>query len=396
MNTGNLIAVLAGSALAALPVVALGQESIRLGGIASMSGTGTTVGNVARLGWQVAVEEINAAGGIGGKQVELVLGDTQTDPTHGVSEVRRLIGNQGIVALVGPITSQETIPIATVTTEANIAQISTAASPDLTPQAAPYHFSNSPTGLNQMIPAIRHAIEVLGTKKIAIISDNGGMSKAAVSEMTDYMTEQGAPPVIVQEFAFKSEDMTPQIFSMRSSGAEAVLLINSIGDDARKFLQNVDEIGWDVPVLGNLTTSNYAVGNARILGEEAFEDGYGVQFVGMTFCPGDPVGETPFAKFAALAAEQVPDLEKLGGAAALAPFYVQPWILKHAIEGAGSTEGKAVAAWIEANAATMPNVLGELHADQTTHFLPSERALAVVKSPHVHREDGLVARAQCP
>lgn len=396
MNTGNLIAVLAGTALAALPVVALGQESIRLGGIASMSGAGTTVGNVARLGWQVAVEEINAAGGIDGKQVELVLGDSQTDPTHGVSEVRRLIGNQGIVALVGPITSQETIPIATVTTEANIAQISTAASPDLTPQAAPYHFSNSPTGLNQMIPAIRHAIEVLGTKKIAIISDNGGMSKAAVSEMTDYMTEQGAPPVIVQEFAFKSEDMTPQIFSMRSSGAEAVLLINSIGDDARKFLQNVDEIGWDVPVLGNLTTSNYAVGNARILGEEAFEDVYGVQFVGMTFCPGDPVGESPFAKFAALAAEKVPDLEKLGGAAALAPFYVEPWILKHAIEGADSTEGKAVAAWIEANAATMPNVLGELHADQTTHFLPSERALAVVKSPHVHREDGLVERAQCP
>ncbi|QFQ86040.1 ABC transporter substrate-binding protein [Paracoccus kondratievae] len=80
MIGNRLLAYLAGTAFAAIPTAALGWDTIRLGGIASMSGAGTTVGNVARLGWQVEVEEVNAAGGIGGKPVELALGDSQTAP----------------------------------------------------------------------------------------------------------------------------------------------------------------------------------------------------------------------------------------------------------------------------------------------------------------------------
>ena len=69
------------------------------------------------------------------------------------------------------------------TTETKLAQITTAASPDLTPTLAPYHFSTSPTGVNQMIPTIKYATETLGLTKLALISDNGGMSKAAVTEI---------------------------------------------------------------------------------------------------------------------------------------------------------------------------------------------------------------------
>lgn len=396
MKRITLTRILAGTALGLVASTALAQEEIRIGGIASMSGSGASIGNIAQIGWKLAVDEINEAGGIDGKKVVLVIGDTMTDPTHGVAEARRLIGNEGVVGLVGPLTSQETIPITQVTTERAILQVTTAASPDLTPQFAPYHFSNSPTGVNQILPALRYAVDVLGVKKIALISDNGGMSKAAISELTAEMAGQGLTPTAVQEFAFKTEDMTPQIFSLRNSGAEAVLLINSLGDDTRQFLQNLDEIGWDVPVLGSLTISNYAVGNAKILGEEAFENVYGVQFSGMTYCEGDPVGESDFAKFSSRAEAAIPDLERMGGAAALAPFYIEPWIVKAGIEGAGSADGKAAATWIEGNIATMPNMLGEFRATQKTHFLPSENALVVVKAPHIHREDGLVARAVCP
>ncbi|PZQ46451.1 MAG: branched-chain amino acid ABC transporter substrate-binding protein [Rhodovulum sulfidophilum] len=385
---GGLIAFAAGAAWA--------QDPLRIGGVVSVSGGGASIGRVTMLGWEMAVEEINADGGIAGRPVELVIADSQTDPTHAVGEARRLTENEGIAAMVGPVTSQEAIPVTGVTTAANIAQVSTAAASDLTPGAAPYHFSNTPTGLDQMIPAIRYAREELGLTKIALMSDNGGMSKAAVAEITAYMTEQGDPPVATQEFSFRAEDMTPQLFSLRQSGAEAVLLINSIGDDSRKFFQNRDEIGWSVPVIGSLTTSNYAAGNAEVLGEEAFEDVYGVQFVGMTYCPGDPVGESDFARFASRAGERVPNLEQLGGAAALAPYYVEPYILKAAIEGAGSTEGAVVAGWIEANAAAMPNMLGEFTASKDSHFLLSDKAIVVVKAPHVHREDGLAERAVCP
>ncbi|WP_112320618.1 ABC transporter substrate-binding protein [Oceanibium sediminis] len=389
------LATVAATALIATGAAAQDGDTIKIGGMVSITGAGASIGRVAEIGWQMAIDDINAAGGIAGKQVEFVLADTMTDPTHAVSEARRLVENEQIDAMVGPVTSQETIPVTAVTTAANIPQITTAASATLTPEAAPYHFSNSPTGLNQMIANIEYAINELNLTKLAIISDNGGMSKAAVQEIEDYMAEKGIEPTAIQEFAFRTEDMTPQLFSLRSSGAEGVLIINSLGDDARKFLQNRDEIGWNVPVLGSLTTTNFAVGNAEILGVEAFNNVYSVQFEGMSYCPGDPVGESLYAKFDAKAKETVSDLSRLGGSSALSPYYVEPFVLKAAIEGSGSTDGDKVAAWIEANAAEIENMLGTFAANDQTHFLPSSEAMVVTNKAYAPREDGLTERLQC-
>ncbi|PVA05742.1 ABC transporter substrate-binding protein [Thalassorhabdomicrobium marinisediminis] len=371
------------------------DEPFQMGALVSITGGGAAIGTAASMGWELAVEQLNESGGILGRQVELTIADSETDPTHGVSEARRLVENVGIEGMVGPVTSQETIPVTTVLTEGNIAQITTAASPTLTPELAPYHFSNSPTGLNQMIANIKYAIEELGAENIALISDNGGMSQAAAAEIAAYLEELGHPLVEVQEFAFRAEDMTPQIFSMRRSEADAVLLINSLVDDTRKFLQNREEIGWDVPVLGSLTLTNYAVGIARDLGEEVFEDVYSVQFSGMSYCEGDPVGESAFAKFAARANETYPDLASVGGPSGIAPYYVEPFILAQAIEGAGTTDGAEVAAWIEANAAEIDNMLGTFGASDENHFLPSADAMVVVRNPYQQREDGLVERILC-
>lgn len=397
MSKFKMQALMSGSAIALALVAgaAAAQEGpIKLGAIVSMSGSGASIGQVASIGWGLAVDEINAAGGILGRQIELIIADSITDPTHAVSEARRLVENVGIEAMVGPVTSQEVIPVTSVTSAAGIGQFTTAASSDLTPELAPYHFSNSPTGLNQMIAAVDYAVEQ-GMTQIGIISDNGGMSLAAVAEISAYMTEKGVAPVIVQEFAFRADDMTAQIFSLRSSGAEAVLLINSIGDDARKFLQNRDEIGWDAMVLGSLTTTNYAVGNAAVLGNEAFNNVYSVQFTGMTYCEGDPVGENGFAKLNASALELVPNLNQLGGTSSIAPYYVEPYILKAAAEGAGTLDGAAMAKWIEENSASIPNILGTYGANAETHFLPSSSSMAVVQNPHLPREDGLVERVNC-
>ena len=393
----NFLAVTASAvlALAANGALAQSAEPFQLGAIVSITGGGAAIGVVAPMGWQLAVDQVNATGGILGRQVVFTIADSATDPTHAVSEARRLVENVGIEAMVGPVTSQETIPVTAVTTEFNIAQITTAASPALTPAAAPYHFSNSPTGLNQMIANINYAIDVMGAQNIALISDNGGMSQAAAAEIAAYMIERGHPLVSVQEFAFRAEDMTPQLFSMRQAGADAVLMINSLVDDSRKFLQNREEIGWDVPVLASLTMTNYAVGIARDLGEEVFEGVLSAQFTGMSYCPGDEVGSSAFAAFAAAATAAYPEIGNLGGPSAIAPYYVEPLILQAAINGAGTTDGAAVAAWIEANSGTIENMLGTFGATAENHFLPSSDAMVVVRNPYLPREDGLVESVQC-
>lgn len=389
------LGLMSAAAIALSASSVLAADTFKMGGITSITGGGASVGRSSTTAWKLAVEAINASGGILGKQVELILADTMTDPTHGVSEARRLIENEGIEAMVGPVTSQETIPIVAVTTEANITQFTTAASSTLTPEVGPYHFSTSPPAAYQMMPDVDYAIDVLGASKIAIISDNGGMSKAGVAEIEAYMKSRGLEPVAIQEFPFRTEDMTPQLFSLRNAGADAILFLASLGDDARKLLENRLDIGWDVPVLGNLTMTNYAVGNFKILGAEAFEGVYSVQFVGMTYCEGDAVGDKPFAKFVASARAAVPDVDKMGGAASLTPFYIEPMIAAAAINGAGSAAGADVAAWMQANSDKIEAIIGPIAVSDTNHFMPAPESIKVVTKPYEVREDGLVQRADC-
>lgn len=372
------------------------QETFKMGGISSLTGGGASVGRSTSEAWKLAVTHINEAGGILGKQVELVMADTMTDPTHGVSEVRRLIENERVQALLGPVTSQEAIPIVAVASEAKLVQVSTAASSTLTPEVGPYHLSTSVTAANQMIPNIDFAVEKLGAKSLSIISDNGGMSKAGVAEIIEYIKEKhGLEPVAVQEFAFRTEDMTPQLLSLRGAGTDAVLFIASLGDDARKLLENREDLGWDVPVLGNQTMTNYAVGNAAVLGNEAFEGVYSTQFVGMTYCDGDEVGASPFARFVASATAAVPDVDRMGGAASLTPFYIGPMIVAAAINGAGTADGDAVIQWLYANYDKVEPIIGPITVSDSNHFMPAPESIKVVEGPQNVREDGLTKRADC-
>ncbi|MDO8360194.1 MAG: branched-chain amino acid ABC transporter substrate-binding protein, partial [Devosia sp.] len=91
----------------------------------------------------------------------------------------------------------------------------------------------------------------------------------------------------------------------------------------------------------------------------------------------------------------IPDLAKMGGPAGITPFYIEPFILKAAIEGAGTTDGPAIAAWLEAHASEIDSMVGRFTASSDSHFLPSPDALVVVKAPYKQREDGLTERVDC-
>lgn len=393
------IGLRAGGALAvSILAMAAGMaaaDDLRIGAITSFSGSGQSLGPVYGAGWQLAIDAANEQGGALGRKVVLVNGDTASDPTHGVSELRRLIASEKIDAILGSIVSQETIPMVPLATESGLIQISASAATSLTPEYGPLHFSTSPTGLDQMKANVDFAVDKLGLTKLALISDNGGMSKAAVVEIEAYMTERGVKPVIVQEFPFKAEDMTPQLFSMRNAGTEAVLIVNSIGDDARKFLENRLDIDWMVPVLGSMTMSNYAVGNAMAIGEEAFENVYSSQFVGMTYCPGDELGVTAFAKMREKAIADVANLDRMGGAESLVSGYMMAELMVTGINGAGTTDGKAVAKWFE-NAGEIQTVAGPVQATSGKHFFPNASSVVVITKPYEKREDGLSLRADCP
>src|SRR5262245_54803004 len=97
-------AALVAGALVATPVAA--QEPLRFGLFIEVTGGGAGPGEAAQLAAQVAVRDINAMGGIAGRKLEAVLADTQSDPTVGVGEIKRLVLQEKVAFVAGPLFSQ--------------------------------------------------------------------------------------------------------------------------------------------------------------------------------------------------------------------------------------------------------------------------------------------------
>ncbi|MGE0255345.1 MAG: ABC transporter substrate-binding protein [Alphaproteobacteria bacterium] len=107
-------ALLGGLALASMPGAALAADPVRIAALLPMTGTLGEYGKSARNGVDLAVAEINAAGGVlDGRMIEIVTGDTQTNPQAGVAAAQQLVSVNRVVAIVGPMASGVTSPVAT-------------------------------------------------------------------------------------------------------------------------------------------------------------------------------------------------------------------------------------------------------------------------------------------
>ena len=117
------IAVLAGSLVAAVAMAQAPGTPIKVGAMIPLTGGGATVGESGQIGVELAIRNINAAGGIAGRKVQLVVADYQTDATVGVSEAKRLIHQEKIELLIGPTYSQVTLAVLPLLNEAKIPSV---------------------------------------------------------------------------------------------------------------------------------------------------------------------------------------------------------------------------------------------------------------------------------
>jgi branched-chain amino acid transport system substrate-binding protein len=117
------------------------KDPIKIGLLMTLTGPGAASALATRMGVDIAIKEFNDKGGIGGRQIVLVQGDDQANPTSGTNEVKRLVYQEKIDAMVGPVASAVTVAILPTLTEAKIANFTQSGSALLTPENGPYHFA---------------------------------------------------------------------------------------------------------------------------------------------------------------------------------------------------------------------------------------------------------------
>jgi len=247
----------AGAAVAAAGIAkpAIAQKDpILIGYLPALTGPSSSTGIGINRGVQMAVEEINKGGGIGGRQIELISRDTQSDPTKAVNGAAELTKSHKVSVMFGPVNSGEAIPVVPQLARANVPQLHPCWVDQLTdPKKYPLCFRNGPT--NQQIggAANRYVVEVLKKKKVAVISDTTGYGTASANAYVPMLKQIGADVVYVNHVDAANPDLKPEVLRMQSAGAEAIMPWSVNAGFLSRLINTRGQMAWDVPICGQTT-----------------------------------------------------------------------------------------------------------------------------------------------
>ncbi len=247
------LAFLAGGPLTA----AYAADTVLIPCVCELSGAGAVSGTNYRDGAHLAIEEINAAGGILGKKIEMPDYDTQTDPQTSRALMQKAI-DAGAYAIMGTVYSGSTIVNMMVAQQNGVPQITGSEAPNITQKGNPFVFRTS-SGAEKGVPSLTpYFRDILKVKKIAVAWVNndfgkGGhdvfineMKMAGIEVVADVPSEQGQP------------DFAADVSKIKQSGAQAVFVYLNEEEDAR-FLREAKKQGLSVPLVGEVTLTGQKV-----------------------------------------------------------------------------------------------------------------------------------------
>jgi len=242
-----LIVLLIGSSLTGCG--AKQSNEIVVGNIASLTGALATYGKAHTNAVNLAVEQINSKGGINGKQIKLISEDDQGDPVIGVNAARKLINQDKVVAIIGPIPSKIGMAVAPVAQEAKIPIVVTGTSPDIT-VGKDYVFRSCWTDDFQGVVMAKFAFDQLGSRKTAILYDLGNDYAKSVSEVyVKTYEELGGEIVTLETHPTDASDFRAQLTKIKATSPD-VFFFPDFYNDASLIGKQAREVGLEAQMLG--------------------------------------------------------------------------------------------------------------------------------------------------
>jgi branched-chain amino acid transport system substrate-binding protein len=239
---------------------AYAQQTIKIGISGPFTGGSAAMGVSMRDGVKLATQEINKAGGVLGKQIQLIERDDEAKNELGVQIAQELINKEQVVATVGFINTGVALASQRFYQEAEIPVMNNVATGTLVTKQfvgpdykANFIFRNSANDTIQS-GMIAEAVKKKGYSKPAIIADSTNYGQLGRADLEKALAERGLKPVAVEKFNIGDTDMTAQALRAKDAGADVVLTY-AIGPELAQTVNAIVKLGWKVPVMGSWTLS---------------------------------------------------------------------------------------------------------------------------------------------
>ena len=326
MKKRNTLKFIAACALATLGTASFGQDVIKIANIVELSGGGASPGTYFRDGVELAVKEINAAGGILGKKIVSTSSDTQTNPGVAKGLTQKAV-DDGVFAIFGPVYSGSIMVSMAESRRAEVPNWTGGEASAITAQGNPYVFRTA-FGQSFSFPKIAKYI-TSKYKTIAVIYQNNDFGKGGRDAI--FKNLDGSATKIVTDISTDpgQVDFSAAVLKAKQSNADAVFVYVTEEESARA-LREFRKQGWTKPIIGETTLTGQKV--IELAGEAA---NGAFAHVGLTVDAPIPEMLAFKGKFYQ-AYKYIPDHNGIKG-------YMGVYTLKAAIEKAGKLDRKAVA-----------------------------------------------------
>lgn len=251
--------------LAAAFVVALGlssgaqaQNTIRIGFSSPFTGPAAAAAEWEKWGVDLAVEQINAAGGLLGKKIEIISADNRCNPTEAANTARKLVQDK-VSAIVGAHCSSATLAMMPIIQEAKIPMITAvSSSPKITELSGvggnPYMFRFSPDDLRMA----KGMTEYLGQKKlfknVAVVAEDSDFGRGGVAAFVPLAQKAGIQIISTDYAPQMTPDFTPLLTRVGQRKPDAIALF-MLGADALNLFRTSMQLGMSVPFIGRADLS---------------------------------------------------------------------------------------------------------------------------------------------
>lgn len=227
-----------------------GGGSIKIGEFASLTGKEATFGISSHEGTLMAIEEINAAGGVLGKKLELLTEDTQSKPGEPATVVNKLVARDGVVAMLGEVASSRSLEAAPICQQNKIPMVSPSSTNPKVTQTGDYIFRVCFIDPFQGTVMANFAARTLKAKKVAVFTDvKSDYSKGLAQFFKESFVKSGGQIVSELDFNGGDKDFKAQLTAIKGANPDAIFVPGYYTDAALICIQ-AKQLGLNVPLMG--------------------------------------------------------------------------------------------------------------------------------------------------